>query len=268
MVGSPPDPIQRILLQKAATDGGFGIEAGEENGWLAYESLGAPARLRLSVENSSSGGRAAFAAATDHGGVTAELAARWPCAADPAPPGFTAFRAAGAEKLHALVNDIWRLARALPTAPLHAYQKQVEAELRAAQTTGATEVERMVKQRVGQDVFRASLMDYWKGACAVTGVTHARLLRASHIRPWAECDSDAERLDVFNGLLLAAHLDAAFDSGLLSFTDEGSVIINGSLCAEDCARLGIGSDLRLKRVPAQIIPRLAWHRAHVFAGGK
>ena len=39
------------------------------------------------------------------------------------------------------------------------------------------------------------------------------MLRASHSVPWAACASDAERLDVHNGLLLAAHWDAAFDAG-------------------------------------------------------
>ena len=34
--------------------------------------------------------------------------------------------------------------------------------------------------------------------CAVTGVAEPRLLRASHIKPWAKCDTDAERLDVFD----------------------------------------------------------------------
>src|ERR1700730_2948398 len=29
--------------------------------------------------------------------------------------------------------------------------------------------------------------------------------------PWAMCDSDEQRLDVFNGILLTAHVDAAFD---------------------------------------------------------
>jgi putative restriction endonuclease len=37
----------------------------------------------------------------------------------------------------------------------------------------------------------------------------SRLLRASHIRPWAECDDDEQRLDVFNGLLLISALNAA-----------------------------------------------------------
>jgi predicted restriction endonuclease len=78
-----------------------------------------------------------------------------------------------------------------------------------------------VVQRIGQDVFRDALMDYWGGRCQLTGITDAALLRALHIVPWAEC-SDEQRLDVHNGLLLSALWDAAFDKGLVSFADNGT----------------------------------------------
>ena len=64
-------------------------------------------------------------------------------------------------------------------------------------------------------------MDYWGGRCPITGITEPALLRASHIVPWADCD-DAQRLDVHNGLLLSALWDAAFDTGLVSFADDGT----------------------------------------------
>jgi putative restriction endonuclease len=47
-------------------------------------------------------------------------------------------------------------------------------------------------------------VDYWGGRCPISGVDQPELLRASHIKPWADCSTDAERLDVFNGVLLAA----------------------------------------------------------------
>jgi putative restriction endonuclease len=34
----------------------------------------------------------------------------------------------------------------------------------------ATEIERPVVQRVGQDIFRNALIEYWEGRCAVTGL--------------------------------------------------------------------------------------------------
>ena len=35
--------------------------------------------------------------------------------------------------------------------------------------------------------------------------------------------ADAERLDPANGLLLAAHLDAAFDRGLMTVEEDGTL---------------------------------------------
>jgi hypothetical protein len=82
-----------------------------------------------------------------------------------------------------------------------------------------------VLQRVGQNKFREAMLDYWGGACAVTGVAIPQVLRASHAKPWSECASDAGRLDVFNGFLLSANLDALFDRYLISFDEQGELII-------------------------------------------
>ena len=62
-------------------------------------------------------------------------------------------------------------------------------------------------------MFRTALTSYWGGKCCVSGLSMEPLLRASHIKPWAVCDLDRERLDVFNGLLLIPNLDALFDAG-------------------------------------------------------
>lgn len=74
-----------------------------------------------------------------------------------------------------------------------------------------TEIERLVRQRIGQDTFRSAMLDYWGGRMRCTGINVPQVLRASHAKPWAECATDAERLDVFNGFLLSANLDALFD---------------------------------------------------------
>ena len=47
----------------------------------------------------------------------------------------------------------------------------------------STEAERLVVQRVGQDIFRDSLLAYWSGCCPLTGIADLALLRASHIKP-------------------------------------------------------------------------------------
>jgi hypothetical protein len=87
---------------------------------------------------------------------------------------------------------VYKLAVSLPDAPLVRFRAKTAGLLRA------TEVERLVIQRIGQDVFRDALMDYWGGRCPITGITDSALLRASHIVPWSEC-SDEQRLDVPSG---------------------------------------------------------------------
>ena len=72
-----------------------------------------------------------------------------------------------------------------------------------------TDVEVLVKQRRGQEKLRQLLMDYWDGRCAVTGVKTPELLVASHIKPWSQCESSKEKLDIYNALLLNIAIDRA-----------------------------------------------------------
>jgi hypothetical protein len=127
-----------------------------------------------------------------------------------------------------------------------------------------TEVIASVRRRVGQDLFREALLEHWEGRCAVSGLAVPELLRASHAKPWAEA-SDAERLDVHNGLLLAVHLDALFDRGFLTFDKTGAGIFSSALSAGDRARLGLPeTPPHLRRIHPDHLPYLAWHREHVF----
>lgn len=85
----------------------------------------------------------------------------------------------------------------------------------------ATTREALVQARVGQGKFRSDVGSFWgKGeVCALTGIDVPELLIASHIKPWRD-SSDQERLDPCNGLLLAAHVDRAFDKYLLGFRED------------------------------------------------
>ncbi len=58
---------------------------------------------------------------------------------------------------------------------------------------------------------------YW--SCPITRIA----LPDSHTKPWTECEceSDAERLGMFNGFLLTANLDALFDRFLISIDMRG-----------------------------------------------
>lgn len=122
----------------------------------------------------------------------------------------------------------------------------------------ASERDAVIAARRGQGIFRRRLDDAW-GRCAVTGCVHRALLRASHIKPW-RIASNAERLSADNGLLLAAHVDAAFDAGLVSFADDGRILISARLTPTDATASGIHAGMRLREVKGGNLHYLVQHR--------
>jgi hypothetical protein len=144
------------------------------------------------------------------------------------------------------------LMRALPDTPLATYNEKTHG------MPTSTEVERLAKQRVGQGIFRASLDDYWGGCCPITGISDRALLRASHTKPWAECHTDEERLDVYNGFLLAAHFDAAFDGALITIDDDGAILFSPKLTVR--ARAVLGEPTGLVRLADEHRKYLEHHR--------
>ena len=106
-------------------------------------------------------------------------------------------------------------------------------------------------------------MAYWRGRCAVTGIEIPELLRASHIKPWRAC-TDTERLDIHNGLLLAAHLDALFDAHLVTFGEQGEAIWAATVSPELLDALGLGiRPLRIQSLSAGHQEYLQGHRAEL-----
>ncbi|AUA31665.1 HNH endonuclease [Pseudomonas sp. SGAir0191] len=125
-----------------------------------------------------------------------------------------------------------------------------------------TERDALIKARIGQSSYRDDLLAYW-GGCAITDCCVPELLRASHIKPWRAA-SPAERLDPFNGLLLTPNLDLAFDRGLISFDDQGQVLLGEDLDPDSARALNITPSLRLRQIEPQHRGYLAWHREHLF----
>ena len=123
-----------------------------------------------------------------------------------------------------------------------------------------TESEALVKERRGQDKYRKRLEQLWDSRCAVTGVGIPEVLRASHAKPWKDCATGQERLDPYNGFLLNANLDALFDKFLISFDDDGHILISPRLSMSDLEIMGITADLRLRRIDRRHLPYLAYHR--------
>ena len=124
-----------------------------------------------------------------------------------------------------------------------------------------TEIETLIKARLGQGRFRKKLLELYP-SCPLTGLDIEPLLIASHIKPWSVCD-DNERLCRFNGLMLAPNIDRLFDNGLITFDTDGTIKISPTIDSENQKRLGISPDMKLKIRPKSK-KYFEYHRNHVF----
>lgn len=250
------NPLERSLIEKA----------GYANGWENVRES-TPERVVMfsarhkaeAVVSPAADGSGAWRVDFPHGPAAAELDRSYSHLRIEG-----GYQTTGEAELGRLLRRAAELAMALPNHAAEQYATEV-AKLEA-EPPSATEALRLTKQRVGQDLFRKALMDYWGGACAVTGLHLPELLRASHAKPWADCATDAERLDVFNGFLLSAQLDALFDSGLITFDEQGLLLPAAKLTDVHQVLLGLADEppLHLRWISAAHLPYLAWHRTHVF----
>jgi putative restriction endonuclease len=119
------------------------------------------------------------------------------------------------------------------------------------------------ESRIGQGDFRRGLLDYWGSRCCVSGLSQPTLLRASHIKPW-RASNNAERLDCSNGLLLSPSYDAAFDTGFISFDNQGRIRVSPALSRTDAQALGIDVAARIGRLDEAHRSYLEYHGQFVF----
>ena len=108
-----------------------------------------------------------------------------------------------------------------------------------------TERKGLVTSRVGQGYYRQEILRRFDGRCAVTGVNSEELLIASHIVPWRD-SNEFERLDVNNGILLSPTYDALFDKHLISFEDDGHIVLSTNLPANLFSSLGVSGIEKIK----------------------
>lgn len=242
--------LDRVRLEKAATDAGFDVRQDAAGGWMSFASTSSPIRISLTVTEAKP------VAALSMANVLTELSM-------PAPESIAlpvgaagAFVVSHFSELQAALVRAYELANALPTVLLEMWHAQVKL-------LPATERDATVRQRVGQDLFRNGLLALWCGRCALTGLAVPELLRASHAKPWRVA-TDEQRLDVYNGLLLTAHLDAAFDIGLISFTVNGELRISPRLSAAELSVLGLNCPWASIKLRPQHAPYLEYHYDKVF----
>ncbi|WP_435815245.1 HNH endonuclease [Xanthomonas campestris pv. incanae] len=134
--------------------------------------------------------------------------------------------------------------------------------------------EQLIDARLGQGKFRREVLSRWDGRCAVTGCSVVALLRASHVQPWAYVAKASRRLsggldprlDPDNGLPLVATLDALFDSGLMTFNDDGGALFADALIEKELVAMKlIPAQARLRSLPGDVLKHyLQIHRDEVF----
>ena len=235
-------PLERIRIEKAAADCGFERKAiSNEKGQLELRSAVFPEFL--CVELASAGGY--------------KITSSAPALLNPHSMTGTV-QIAGIEQLYKMLQHAAVMASAMPSRVVDVFRAKTQ------NLPKNTEAERMVVQRVGQDIFRNALLDFWQGRCCVSGLAIPSLLRASHIKPWALCASDNERLDAFNGLLLAPNLDALFDGGWISFSGHGTLLVSNALPTVAKVQLGISEALSVQRLTPAHSTYLDFHRAVIF----
>jgi putative restriction endonuclease len=112
-----------------------------------------------------------------------------------------------------------------------------EQDIIAADSLRETEKVTLVLARRGQGLFRSRVQTI-EDSCRVTGLKSDKFLIASHIKPWKNSDN-AERVDGNNGLFLSPHVDKLFDSGFISFSRSGEMLVSPKLQAEVLERWSI-----------------------------
>ncbi|MFU0505628.1 HNH endonuclease [Pseudaminobacter sp. NGMCC 1.201702] len=248
MIELPQSFVVAEECRKLAWQNGYRRPLGERDGWASFGSTTAQGTIHLAAASPSG----PWFLALDHPGIVGELGLP---TTDLSGPGRARYLFESLGEVYSVMPRVYALGVSLPDAPLEAFH----AATRNLPTT--TEAERLVVQRIGQDIFRDRLLAYWQGCCPLTDITDTALLRASHIIPWAACETDAERLDVHNGLLLSALWDATFDRGLVTF-DEGGRPEFSSLLSETAR-----AELRWRKpipLTTEHEQRLSWHRAYQF----
>ncbi len=239
-----------VLVTKALADTGYDLIEETSDGWFVARVSGSS--VKLAVQSVAAGAILAVPEPRLIQQIGLEAAACTP------PVGMTSV---GVASSPVQLYQGLRMLHSLQTHPAAALSAKLESRLAAIPETERT---REVRQRIGQDVFREALMELWDGRCALSGVAvPVALLRASHAKPWAGSRDD-ERLDPFNGLLLAVQFDALFDQGFIAFGEEGQTIISSGITA------GARQFLRLDELPQLrfVLPGhreyLRYHRVHVF----
>ena len=119
-----------------------------------------------------------------------------------------------------------------------------------------------VRSSTWQSYFKNQLFKLWGSSCLVTGIKNENLLIGAHNKPWAK-SSDEEKIDPYNGLLLSPNADKLFEIGLISFQDNGSMMISDKINLSELKKLGIENNIKIDFKEKNLI-YLKYHRENKF----
>lgn len=139
--------------------------------------------------------------------------------------------------------------------------KSEDVEKDIPQDLKGYEREAVIKARINQSGFRKNLIKKY-GRCCLCGVESPELLLASHIKPWKDSNED-EKGSTSNGLLLCPNHDKLFDRGLISFNDDGTILISEKLSKNDQTFMNVSSNMTIQ-VDPDMKKNLAFHRNNCF----
>ena len=109
------------------------------------------------------------------------------------------------------------------------------------------ETKAVVNIRLKQAEFKNNLFSLWGGCSLSDCEIDSKYLIASHIVPWAK-STDEEKVSRYNGLLLPANYDYLFDRHLISFSQDGNLllpVVQSNSLKSLYRILGINSEARL-----------------------
>jgi len=139
---------------------------------------------------------------------------------------------------------------------------QAEKGIQGRTDIPSTKKATLIDARKGQGIFKTNVRKN-ESRCRVTGTSDSRLLTASHIKPWSK-SNDIEKLHGCNGLLLAPHVDRLFDRGLISFEDNGDLIVSEALNRNELIRWGIEPIQNVGGFKQGQKKFLRYHRRHIL----
>ena len=122
-----------------------------------------------------------------------------------------------------------------------------------------TERSGLVTSRVGQGAYRKGIIHRWEYECAVTRFNKLEILIASHIVPWSK-STDAERLDINNGILLSPTYDALFDKHLISFDHQGKILLSNTIETSAYEKIGVSGKEKIQNLSLYNFEYLDRHR--------